>query len=158
MAGQLPVVELRHDRRMAAVAAGASLLALGVGFWLDGAFLLGLGVVLLLVAAFLFFDRRVKLRIDEVGILYCRWGRTPVQWSEIESIETRALRGTEQVCVIPRDPALILERMPRWHRLSTHLIRIVWRCRFIISTSALEGGTPAAAATLRRYHALRAGS
>ena len=154
---ELPVLESRLDRRLSL--AGGSICAGGllVGLWLESLFLIAIGALGLAVGLWTLFDRRVKLRVDAIGIYYSEWGSSPVQWAEIGSIEPRTLQGTEQICLVPREPAVLLTRMPPGFRWKSWLTTKVWRCRFVISSSRLEHGTPALLDILQRYHHARAG-
>lgn len=151
----LEVLELRQNRRLGALTAAISAAVLGLGIWWQATAAIALGAVGLAIAAWSLLDRRVKLRIDEVGILYVRWGHTPVQWSEIAAIEKRTFRGVEQVCIVAVNPSLILERMPAQARWASWIADKIWSCRFVISTAGLERGTPWLLEAMRRYHAAR---
>ncbi len=152
---ELPVLELRNNRRLGWLTLGVSVPALALGLWAGSAPALFAGAVALFVGLWNLLDRRVKLRVDEVGILYARWGETPVQWSEIAGFETKKLRGVEQVAIVPRDPELLLQRMTAPQRLASRLASLGWRSRFVLSTAGLERGTADLLALLRAYHAAR---
>ncbi len=151
----LEVLELRTSRRLGAITAVVSAAVLAVGVWMQAPVAIVIGVAGLGIGFWSLLDRRVKLRIDEVGILYVRWGHTPVQWSEIAAIEKRTFRGVEQVCIVPVQPSLIVERMPAQARWASWIAARVWSCRFVISTAGLEQGTPWLIELMRRYHAAR---
>ena len=153
----LPVWESRLDRRLGLLAASICAAALLLGLWLEHDLLIVLGFLGLAIGLWALLDRRVKLRVDGIGIWYSEWGSSPVQWAEIAGLETRAFRGTEQICVLPHDPALLLTRMPPGFRWKSWLTKKVWRCRFVISTNRLEHGTPVLFEIIQRYHHVRAG-
>lgn len=153
----LPAWESRLDRRLGLAAAAVCAAGLVLGIWLDYPFLIAVGAVGLAIGLWSVFDRRVKLRVDGIGIWYSEWGRSPVQWAEIAGLETRTLQGTEQICVVPRDPAALLRRMPPGFRWKSWLTEKTWGCRFVISSTRLEHGTPALLGVLRQYHQVRAG-
>lgn len=153
----LPVLESRLDRRLGLIAGSICGAGLLLGLWLDYSFLIVVGAIGLGIGLWPLLDRRVKLRVDGIGIWYSEWGRTPVQWAEIAGLETRTLQGTEQICVVPRDPAVLLTRMPPGFRWKSWLTKKTWRCRFVISSTRLEHGTPPLLDVLRRYHQVRAG-
>lgn len=150
------VLLARTDWRLGLLTSGVSIGALLVWLWLGSWALLAVGVLGLLVGLWALLDRRVKLRVDEVGIWYARWGTT-VQWGEIEAIGTRTLRGTEQVCVVPSSPERIVERMPTWCRVTSWLTERGWSSRFVLSTTSLEIGTPMLLDFLKRVHQERTG-
>lgn len=154
---ELRAFESRYNRRLGAYCAAVSAVAALVGWWLDHRVVIGFGAVGVLVGLWVLLDRRVKLRVDADGIRYVGWGDIHVQWAEIAAVETRSFRGTEQICVIPRYPSQLVERVPAWHRLTGWITEKSWSCRFIISTASLEHGTPYLLEVLRRYHAVRAG-
>ncbi len=156
MAGT-PVLELRNDRRLGWLTLAVAVPALAVGVWTGSALALFAAVAALFVGLWNLLDRRVKLRVDEVGILYARWGETPVQWSEIAGFETKKLRGVEQVAIVPRDPELLLQRMTGPQRWASRLAALGWSSRFVLSTSGLERGTAGLGELLRRIHAARTG-
>lgn len=155
--GDLGILVARTDWRLGLLTLGISIGALLLWLWVSSPVLLVVGVFGLLVGVWAVLDRRIKLRVDEIGVWYARWGTT-VQWGEIEAIETRTLRGTEQVCVVPKSPERIIERMPPWCRLTSWLTERGWSSRFVLSTTSLEQGTPALLDFLRRYHRVRSGA
>jgi len=153
----LPVLESRLDRRQGVLTAGVCAAVLGLGLWLQHFLITMLGSAGLAVGLWSLLDRRVKLRVDGIGIWYSEWGASPVQWAEIAGVETRVFRGTEQICMLPREPDLLLARMPPGFRWKSWLVDRFWHCRFVISTARLEHGTPLLVEILRRYHRARAG-
>lgn len=152
----LPVWESRLDWRLGLVAASICAAGLLLGIWLEYYVLTAVGGIGLAIGLWSLLDRRVKLRVDGIGIWYSEWGSSPVQWAEIAGLETRTLRGTRQICVVPHDPAMLLTRMPPGFRWKSWLTKKVWRCRFVISSTRLEHGTPALLGVLQRYHQVRA--
>ncbi len=154
----LPVLESRLDRRLGLAAGGICAAGLLLGLSLGYYFLIVIGALGVGLGLWPLLDRRVKLRVDGIGIWYSEWGRTPVQWAEIAGLETRTLRGTEQICVVPHDPAVLLTRMPPGFRWQSWLTKKVWRCRFVISSTRLEHGTPLLLDVLQQYHHVRAGA
>ena len=138
----------------AGIVCGAGLLR---GLWLDYDFLIVMAAIGLALGLWPLLDRRIKLRVDGLGIWYSDWGRTPVQWAEIAGIEIRELRVTEQICDLPHDPAVLLTRMPPGFRWKSWLTKKIWQCRFIISSTRLEHETPFLLDVLQRYHQARAG-
>jgi hypothetical protein len=93
-----PIVESRYNWRL-----GAWLLALGAILLFLSTFdilpsfsrrsLVIVGVVALPWGAWFVLDRRVKLRIDTIGIRYSRWGDMTLQWAELAGVEIRTFRG-----------------------------------------------------------------
>ena len=153
----LPVLESRLDRRLGLVAASICGLGLLVGLWLGFHFLVAIGALGLGLGLWPSLDRRVKLRVDGIGIWYSEWGPSPLQWAEIAGFEIRALRGTEQICVVPHDPTVLLTRMPPGFRWKSWLTGKLWRCRFVLSSARLEHATPYLLEVLQRYLQARAG-
>ena len=153
----LPVLESRLDRRLGLVASSICGAGLLLGLWLEHYLLIVIGSVGLAIGLWAVLDRRVKLRVDGIGIWYSEWGSSPVQWAEIAGLETRVLRGVEQICVVPRDPSVLLARMPPALRWKGWITKKVWRCRFVISSTRLEHGTALLIAVLRRYFEARSG-
>jgi hypothetical protein len=134
-----------------------SIPAILIGLWGHEIVPSTVGGIALLICLWNLLDRRVKLRIDELGIRYSRWGNILLQWAEIEAIETRAFRGIDQVCVIPSNPSKVLERMPFINRLMSWLAERVWSSRFVISTAGMEHGTPVLLKVIQKYHHVRTG-
>ncbi len=149
----LPVLELRNNRRLGWLTLGVAAPALALGLVAGRALALFAGAAALAVGLWNLVDRRIKLRVDEVGILYARWGHAPVQWSEIAAFETKRLRGVEQVAIVPHDPDLLLQRMSGPQRWASRLAALGWSTRFVLSTAGLERGTADLVALLRAYHA-----
>ena len=153
----LEVLELRNNRRLGVLTVTFSIPAILIGLWGQEIVPLTVGGIALLIGFWNFLDRRVKLRVDELGIRYSRWGNILLQWAEIEGIETRTFRGVEQVCVIPSNPSKVMERMPFLNRLMSWIAGKGWSSRFIISTAGMEHGTPVLLKKIQRYHHVRTG-
>ena len=105
------VVEARYNWRLALVALVAGSLPLCF-YWFGPDHRLGLddvgaALVVLVLGAIGLADRRVKLRIDDVGVRSSAWGDTTVYWSELVSVRIVKIRaGLEQVQLIPVAGAL----------------------------------------------------
>lgn len=151
----LKVLELRNNRRLGVLTAVVSIPAIVVGLWGRAYVPLGFGTVALLVGLWNLLDRRVKLRVDELGIRYARWGGILLQWAEIEAVETRTFRGVAHVCIVPVNPAGVLERMPFIHRLMSWVAARAWSSRFVISTAGMEQGTAVLLKVIQQYHQVR---
>ena len=73
----LAALEFRNSRRLGVVATAISIAVLMLGFLDEDPskyLLLWLGSVGVIAGLWLLLDRRVKLRLDEIGIRYSRWG------------------------------------------------------------------------------------
>lgn len=150
-------LELRNNRRLGVMTIMASLPAIAVGIWSQDNIPLFFGVVALLVGLWNLLDRRVKLRVDELGIRYARWGNILLQWAEIQAVETRTFRGVEHICIIPAYPSRVLDRMPLINWLMSWMGALGWKSRFIISTAGMEQGTEALLKVIQKYHHVRTG-
>jgi len=113
-----PVVEARYNWRLALVAfvAGSLLLCF---YWLrpDGLHQrvhgIGVSLVVVCLAAIGLVDRRVKLRIDEVGIRYSAWGEVTLHWSELARVQiAKGHAGMSQLRLIPVPGLGARERLP----------------------------------------------
>jgi len=153
----LEVLELRNNRRLGILTVTFSIPAILIGLWGQEIVPLTVGGIALLIGLWNLLDRRVKLRVDELGIRYSRWGNILLQWAEIEAIETRAFRGIDQVCIIPINPSNVLERMPFINRLMSWIAEKGLSSRFVISTAGMEHGTPVLLKVIQSYHDVRTG-
>ena len=104
-----PVIEARYNWRLALVAlATGSLLLCFYWFGPDPRFGsggvfhrvhgIGASLVMISLGAIGLLDRRVKLRVDDVGIRYSPWGDTTLYWSELVSARiVKGHAGLEQI-------------------------------------------------------------
>jgi len=153
----LKILELRNNRRLGVLTVTFSIPAILIGLWGQEIVPLTVGGIALLIGLWNLLDRGVKLRVDELGIRYSRWGNILLQWAEIEGIEIRTFRGVDQVCVRPSNPSKVLERMPFISRLMSWIAGKGWSSRFVISTAGMEHGTPVLLKVIQGYHHARIG-
>lgn len=60
-----------------------------------------LGILCASIGGWLIIDRRVKLRIDQVGIRNSQWGDSTLLWSEVVEVEIGQLRNVPFIRVVP---------------------------------------------------------
>jgi hypothetical protein len=157
---QWPIVESRYNWRL-----GAWLLALGAIFLFLSRFdvlppfsrrsLVLLSAVVLPCGGWLVLDRRVKLRIDSIGIRYSRWGDVTLQWSELAGVEIRTFRGAPFIHVLPEPTAGLRTRLPLPWRLAGAVSRLGRADEFSISGAGLEHGVLQLYAAISSYRARR---
>ena len=70
----LPVLESRLDRRVGLAAGAICGAGLLLGLWLDYTVLIVIGAIGLGLGLWPLLDRRIKLRVDGIGIWYSEWG------------------------------------------------------------------------------------
>lgn len=158
----LPRLDLRYNRLVFGVGLGACLLLvlyLAVS-WVSPwrapfiYFLCAIGTPLALWGL---LDRRPKLRVDEMGIRYSRWGGILVQWSEISHFEVRRRWGAERLVAIPMNITLLRNRVPTLWRINAHLNRLLGPGEFTIDAGGLDSGMVEIEGILSHYHEVRTG-
>jgi hypothetical protein len=97
------------------------------------------------------FDRRVKLRIDPVGIRWSRWGGATVHWAELERVDVVKLHGAPQLRLVPVPGFAVNARMPRLLRMHAALSRSFGVDEFTLSTHALDYGLDQIHAVIAEY-------
>ena len=157
---EFPIVESRYNWRL-----GAWLLALGAIFLFLSTFdvlppfsrgsLVVLSAVAIPCGGWLVLDRRVKLRIDSVGIRYSRWGDTTLQWSELAGVEIRTFRGAPFIHVLPEPSAGLRTRLPLLWRLAGAISKLGRADEFSISGAGLEHGVLQLYEAITSYRARR---
>jgi hypothetical protein len=90
--------------------------------------------------AWFVLDRRVKLRIDTIGIRYSRWGDMTLQWAELAGVEIRTFRGAPFIYLLPEPGAGLRTRLPLLWRLAGKFSKLARADEFSISGAGLEHG------------------
>lgn len=160
MSKSLPRLDLRYNRPIFGILLGACLLLvlyLAVS-WISpwrAPFIYFLCAVGIPLALWSLLDRRPKLRVDEMGIRYSRWGWILVQWSEISHFEVRRFWGTEHITAIPINTTRLHDRVPTAWRINGYLSRLLGLGEFAIQAGGLDGGIVEIQAILSHYHEVR---
>ena len=155
-----PPLESHYNRRMALSMVGVGVFLLGVsGFVKLGGFRLGMarlvGAACLPVGGWMLLDRRVKLRIDEVGIRYSRWGDLTIPWGELQGAEIRTVRNAQHVQLLPRPEFDLHARVPLFWRMVGATMKPLGLDEFSIAAGALEHGVEQVLAAIRDHLAVR---
>jgi hypothetical protein len=86
-------------------------------------------------------DRRVKLRIDDVGVRYSRWGDFTIPWAELRGAEVGDVRRNELVIqLLTREELDLTARVPLFWRMCGWIMRPAGVDEFSIAAAGLEHG------------------
>jgi hypothetical protein len=114
------------------------------------------GVSCLATAGWMLIDRRVKLRIDDVGIRYSRWGDFTIPWAELQGAEVREVRRNAPVVqLLTREEFDLHARVPLFWRLCGSIMRPSGVDEFAIAAGGLEHGVEQIRAVIHSHLARR---
>ena len=111
--------------------------------WVTGAAAVGLGMRSL--------DRRVKLRIGSDGLLYARWGKQPIYWSEFGGFAISREGNIDVVVVRARHPDQFRSRLPLSAKLDAWISPRLGRTPFSINPVQLDVSAAKILETLEEY-------